>query len=157
MPRGFKFIVAQNLFKTLQQNSLTLEIFQATKNTYLIINILSLWLIMQKKKSIIMKTMPSPENNNSYWDIIFWWYAYVASKCGNKFQWIFFIWRNFGNDIVDHVEWKRHCAITKKMSEFRDISNITNIRFTMVYRTIIGVILHLFIICYSWLHNFPFF
>ena len=36
------------------------------------------------------------------------------SKCGNKFQLIFFLRRIFGNEIVDHVEWKRHCAITKK-------------------------------------------
>ena len=35
----------------------------------------------------------------------------------------------------------------RKMSEFRDISNTSDIRFLMVYRTIIDVILHLFIIC----------
>ena len=35
----------------------------------------------------------------------------------------------------------------RKMSEFRDISNMSDIRFLMVYRTIINVILHLFIIC----------
>ena len=35
----------------------------------------------------------------------------------------------------------------RKMSEFRDISNISDIRFLMVYRTIIDVILHLIIIC----------
>ena len=33
------------------------------------------------------------------------------------------------------------------MSELRDISNTSDIRFSMVYRTIIDVILHLFIIC----------
>ena len=55
------------------------------------------------------------------------------------------------------MEWKRHCAITKKMSEFRDISNTSDIRFLMVYRTIIDVILHLFIICnYLWC-QLPFF
>ena len=31
----------------------------------------------------------------------------------------------FGNEIVDHVAWKRHCAITKKIvSGFRVISTI---------------------------------
>ena len=34
----------------------------------------------------------------------------------------------------------------RKMSEFRDISNTSDIRFLMVYHTIINVILHLFII-----------
>ena len=35
----------------------------------------------------------------------------------------------------------------RKMSALRDISNTSDIRFLMVYRTIIDVILHLFIIC----------
>ena len=35
----------------------------------------------------------------------------------------------------------------RKMSELRDLSNTSDIRFLMVYRTIIDVILHLFIIC----------
>ena len=48
------------------------------------------------------------------------------------------------------------CNHQENVFEFRDISNITNIRFTMVYRTIIGVILHLFNICSGWLSNFPF-
>ena len=52
---------------------------------------------------------------------------------------IFFLWPIFGNEIVDHVAWKRHCAITKKsVFEFKVIS-----RFIMVYRTIIGVNFHL--------------
>ena len=33
----------------------------------------------------------------------------------------------FGNEIVDHMDWKRHCAITKKnVFEFRVISTIYN-------------------------------
>ena len=33
----------------------------------------------------------------------------------------------FGNEIVDHVAWKRHCAITKKyVFQFRVISTIYN-------------------------------
>ena len=43
-----------------------------------------------------------------------------------------------------------------KMSELRDISNTSDIRFLMVYRTIIDVILHLFIICNN-LCQLPFF
>ena len=35
----------------------------------------------------------------------------------------------------------------RKMSELRDITNTSDIRFLMIYRTIINVILHLFIIC----------
>ena len=35
----------------------------------------------------------------------------------------------------------------REMSEFRDISNTSDIQFLMVYRTIIDVILHSFIIC----------
>ena len=47
-------------------------------------------------------------------------------KCGNKFQInIFLVTYIFGNEIVDHVAWKRHCAITKKsVFEFKVISTI---------------------------------
>ena len=42
----------------------------------------------------------------------------------------------FGNEIVDYVAWKRHCAITKKkMSLSLELFQ----RFIMVYRTIISV------------------
>ena len=44
-----------------------------------------------------------------------------------------------------------------KMSEFRDISNTSDIRFLMVYRMIIDVILHLFIICNDLWCQLPFF
>ena len=45
----------------------------------------------------------------------------------------------------------------RKMSEFRDISNTSDIWFLMVYRTIIDVILHLFIICNDLWCQLPFF
>ena len=45
----------------------------------------------------------------------------------------------------------------RKMSELRDISNTSDIRFSMVYRTIIDVILHLFIICNDLRCQLPFF
>ena len=45
----------------------------------------------------------------------------------------------------------------RKMSELRDISNTSDIRFLMVYRTIIDVILHLFIICNDLWCQLPFF
>ena len=45
----------------------------------------------------------------------------------------------------------------RKMSEFRDVSNTSDIRFLMVYRTIIDVILHLFIICNDLWGQFHFF
>ena len=44
----------------------------------------------------------------------------------------------------------------RKMSELRDISNTSDIQFLMVYRMIINVILHLFIICND-LCQLPFF
>ena len=60
----------------------------------------------------------------------------------------------FGNEIVDHVD----CAITKKnVYELRDISNTSDIWFLMVYRMIIDVILHLFIICNDLWCQLPFF
>ena len=130
-----------------------------------IVNILSLWLICAHthKKIHHNENYTTPENNNSYCDIMTGsnfsndTYAYVVSKCGNKLQWIFFVQRNFGNEIVNHVDWKRHCAIIKKMSLSSGIFQCkNNMRFTMVYWTIICVILHLFIICYVWLRNFPF-
>ena len=52
----------------------------------------------------------------------------------------------FGNEIVDHVAWKRHCAITKK---YVFLSSELFQHFIMVYRTIIGENFHLFIICYD--------
>ena len=48
----------------------------------------------------------------------------------------------------------------RKMSEFRDNSNTSDhgdIRFLMVYRTIVDVILHLFIICKDFWCQLPFF
>ena len=44
----------------------------------------------------------------------------------------------------------------RKMFELRDISNTSDIRFLMVYRTIIDVILHLFIICNDLWCQLPF-
>ena len=45
----------------------------------------------------------------------------------------------------------------RKMSALRDITNTSDIRFLMVYRTIIDVILHLFIICNDLWCQLPFF
>ena len=45
----------------------------------------------------------------------------------------------------------------RKMSEFRDISNTSDKWFLMVYRTIVDVILYLFIICNDLLCQLPFF
>ena len=59
---------------------------------------------------------------------------------------------------TSHVAWKRHCAvIAQSPRKFRDIWNTYNIRFIVVYRTIIDVILHLFIICYDLWCQLPFF
>ena len=45
----------------------------------------------------------------------------------------------------------------RKMSELRDIPNTSDIRFLKIYRTIIDVILHLFIICNDLWCQLPFF
>ena len=70
------------------------------------------------------------------------------SKCGNKFQWIFYIPYIFENEIIDHMECKRHCAITTQnvLLEIRDISHAFHKWFIMVYRIIIGVILKNFLL-----------
>ena len=59
-------------------------------------------------------------------------------------------------------EWNRRprgmeTPFVQSPRKFRDISNTYNIRFIMVYRTIIDVILHLFIICYDLWCQLPFF
>ena len=59
----------------------------------------------------------------------------------------------FRNEIVDHVAWKRHCAITKK----NVLSSELFQRFIVVYQTIIGVNFNSFIICYDWWCHFPFY
>ena len=105
-----------------------------------------------------MKTTPPPENN-SYGDIMtgtnFSNDMLILHQNGEINSNDYFS-RNFRYEIVDHVEWKRHCTINKKMSLSSAIFQISLMWFTMVYQTIISVILHLFIICYGWLCNFPF-
>ena len=70
----------------------------------------------EKKKSVITKTAPTPENNHSFLDIMTGSYSSNDMLMLRQNVEINSILRNFGNEIVDHVEWKRHCAITKKMS-----------------------------------------
>ena len=55
--------------------------------------------------------------------------------------------------------WNRNAIAQspRKMSVFRDISNTSDIRFSMVYETTIDVILHLFIICNDLWCQLPFF
>ena len=144
------------LLKT-QQNSPKVGICQTAINTCLIIDILSLWLIWnkKKKKSVVKKLSHFPENNHSHWDTM------TGTNSSND---SLKLWQNvemnsneyfsyfFGNEIVNHVAWKCHCAITKKniflVHSFRVIS--------MIYYGLsnIDVIFHLFIICYDWCH-FP--
>ena len=78
---------------------------------------------MGKKKKKIRrnkKLSHQPENDNSYLDTM------TGTNSSNDmvilrqnveiyiFQWIFFMRR----EIVDHVAWKRHCAITKKAQRY---------------------------------------
>ena len=59
--------------------------------------------------------------------------------------------------IKSSTTWNGMAQSPRKMSELRDISNTSDIRFSMVYRTIIDVILHLFIICNDLRCQLPFF
>ena len=94
--------------------------------------LVSLWLIWTttKKNPLWQKLRCLPENDYSYLDTMKGTNSpndrlTIASKCGNEFQCMFLATYFFGNEIVDHVAWKRHCAITKKnVSGFRVISTI---------------------------------
>ena len=55
------------------------------------------------------------------------------------------------------MEWKRHCAITKKIVCVKRYFKYQWYTILMVYRTIIDVILHLFIICNDLWCQLPFF
>ena len=106
----------------------------------------------KKKNPSLQKLRHLPENDNSYSDTMTgtnssndrlilrqnveinsnWYFSYdVFSGMKSSTTWL-------GNVIAQSL---------RKMSEFRDISNTSDIRFLMGHRTIIDVILHLFIIC----------
>ena len=88
---------------------------------------------MKKKNLSQQKLRYLPENDRFYWDTM------TGTKSSND---TLILRQNveinsydhfsygpatyfFGNEIVDHVDWKRHCAITKKnVSEFKVISTI---------------------------------
>ena len=116
----------------------------------------------KKKKSVVTKTTSPTENYHSYLDTMTgtnssndrlilrrnveinsnWYFSYgVFSGMKSSTTWN-------GNAIAQSP---------RKMSEFRDISNTSDIRFLMVYRTIIDVVLHLFIICNDLWCQLPFF
>ena len=69
----------------------------------------------------------------------------------------------FSYDVFSGMKWSTTwngnaiAQSPRKMSELRDISNTSDIRFLMVYRTIIDVILHLFIIYNDLWCQLPFF
>ena len=116
----------------------------------------------KKKKSVVTKTTSPTGNYHSYLDTMTgtnssndrlilrrnveinsnWYFSYdVFSGMKSSTTWN-------GNAIAQSP---------RKMSEFRDISNTSDIRFLMVYRTIIDVILHLLIICNDLWCQLPFF
>ena len=115
------------------------------------------------KKSFVTKTTSDlPENDNSYLDTM------TGTNSSND---RLILRRNveinsnwyFSYDVFSGMKSSTTCngnAIAqspRKMSEFRDVSNTSDIRFLMVYRTIIDVILHLFIICNDLWCQLPFF
>ena len=71
-----------------------------------------------------------------------------------KFQWIFFMRRNFPG-MKSSTTWLGN-VIAQSPRKFRDISNTYSKRFIMVYQMFIDVILHLFIICYDLWCQLPF-
>ena len=71
-----------------------------------------------------------------------------------KLQWIFFMRRNFPG-MKSSTTWLGN-VIAQSPRKLRDISNTYSKRFIMVYRMIIDVILHLFIICYDLWCQLPF-
>ena len=122
--RGTQVIV-QSL-KTRQQNRTKLEILQTAINTCLIIIILSLWLKWKRKKQKICRN----KNENSHLDTLTGTNSsndrlILRQNVETNSKEYFLATYFFGNEIVDHVIWKRHCAITKKnVFEFRVISTI---------------------------------
>ena len=168
--KSYRVVLTAQSLKTRQQNGPKLEILQTAIRYmfgYQVIDISSLWHIIwkkkKKKKSVVTKTTRHlPENDNSYLDSMTgtnssndrlilrrnveinsnWYFSYdVFSGMKSSATWN-------GNAIAQSP---------RKMSELRDISNTSDIRFLMVYRTISDVILHLFIICNDLWCQLPFF
>ena len=112
----------------------------------------------KKKKSVVTKTTPPPEDNDTYWDTM------TGTNSSND-RLIFrqnveinsneYFSYNVFSGMKSSTMWNGN-AIAQSPRKFRDISNTYNIRFIMVYRTIIDVILHLFIICYDLWCQLPF-
>ena len=71
-----------------------------------------------------------------------------------KFQWIFFMRRNFPG-MKSSTTWLGN-VIAQSPRKFRDISNTYSKRFIMVYQMFIDVILNFFIICYDLWCQLPF-
>ena len=141
-------VIAQSL-KTHQQNGPKLEILQTVINTfgYLFYHYGS---YEEKKKSVVTKTTPPVDS-----------YFYLDTMTGTNSSNDRLILRQnveinsneyFSYDVFSGVKssttWNGN-AIAQSPKKFRDISNTYNIRFIMAYRTIIDLILHLFIICYD--------
>ena len=145
------FIIAQWL-KTLQQKAPKLEILQTTINTCLIIDILSLW----EKNFIITKTT-SPPGKHSYWDTM------TGSNSSNDrlilHQNVEINSYEYSSYDIFLGEWNRQprgmetplCNYQEKCLWVQGYFN----DFIMIYWTIIGVILHLFIVSYNWWCHFP--
>ena len=111
--------------------------------------------------------MPSQEDINSYWDT-------MTSTNSPSDRLIlrqnveinsneYFSYDEFSGIKSSNMRnWNGIAQSPRKMFEFRNISNTSDIQFLMVYRTIVDVILHLFIICndkydvnYLFFKNFP--
>ena len=114
----------------------------------------------KKKKSVEQKLPHLPENDNSYLDTM------TGTNSSNRL----ILRRNveinsnwyFSYDVFSGMKsttWNGNAIAQspRKMSELRDISNTSDIRFLMVYRTIIDVILNLFIICSDLWYQLSFF
>ena len=116
----------------------------------------------EKKYPLLQKLRHLPENYHSYLDTM------TGTNSSNDMlllRQIVKINSNwyFSHDVFSGMKssttWNVNAIAqsSRKMSEFRDISNTSDIRFLMVYRTIIDVILHSFIICNDLWCQLPFF
>ena len=160
MPRGSSSIIAQSL-RTLQQNGPKLVCSKKIQTT---INACLLLISYHcgKKKFCHDENYATPEDNYSYWNSMTGINSSIDRLVLRQNVEINSNWC-FSYDVFSGMKlsttWNRNAIVQspRKMSEFRDVSNTSDIWFLMVYRMIINAILHSFIICNDLWCQLPFF
>ena len=104
------------------------------------------------------KSTPPPKDNYSYWDTMTGTissnYRLILHQNVEIKSYSYFSYNVFSGM---KSSWNGNAIAQSPRKEFRDISNTNNMGFIMVYRTIIDVILYLFIICYDLWRRLPYF